>query len=307
LDAAPTFDQRVSARLGDLTPAERDVTLFFQANREEVLVGSATSLASRIGTSDATVVRTVQALGYSGLAELRRQLADEIRADLSPASRIERTLGAVGNALDAAFHSTLATHLQMIDELHRNVSSHLYASVVHEIEHAGRVVVFGLGPSSALAQYFSIQLRRFGFEARTISHSGLLIADDLKEIRQGDLVFVLAYSRVYTEVQALVDCATKAAARLVLITDTLGMALQRKVNLVLPVARGRVDAFSMHTATMALIEALLVGVAAAQPERVVESLKRLDRLRASVAGKDMVLITKTSRQGSGRARISGRK
>jgi len=241
-------------------------------------------------------VRTVQALGYSGLSELRRQLADEIRADLSPASRIERTLGTVGVALDDVLHSTLATHVQTIDELHRNVSSGLFAGAVREIENAKRVLAFGLGPSAALAQYFAVQLRRFGVEALSISHSGLLIADDLKEIRQGDLVVALAYSRVYGELQALVDCAVETKAKAILVTDTLGMVLKHKVHLVLPVARGRVDAFSMHTATMALLEALLVGVAAAQPKKVIASLKRLDRLRASVAGKDMALIDRAGRK-----------
>jgi hypothetical protein len=47
-------------------------------------------------TSDATVVRTAKALGFSGLDELRRALADEIRTALSPADRLTRTLGEVG-------------------------------------------------------------------------------------------------------------------------------------------------------------------------------------------------------------------
>src|ERR1700730_6722391 len=39
------------------------VARFFQENREEVLVASASALASKIGTSDATVVRATKALG----------------------------------------------------------------------------------------------------------------------------------------------------------------------------------------------------------------------------------------------------
>jgi hypothetical protein len=57
----------------------------------------------------------------------------------------------------------------------------------------------------------------------------------------------------------------------------------------LPVERGRIDAFSMHTATLAMIEALLVGLATARPRQVLTSLRRLNRLRAMVAGKDTEL------------------
>ena len=115
---------------GQLSTAEREVTRFFQQNREEVLIASAASLASKIGTSNATVVRTALALGYSSLADMRRQLADEIRADLSPASRLERTLGSVGDVLEAAFHSTLAIHVEVLENLRRNVSPALFASAV---------------------------------------------------------------------------------------------------------------------------------------------------------------------------------
>jgi len=285
--------------MDQLSPAERDVTRFFQANREEVLVGSASSLASKIGTSDATVVRTVQALGYPGLTELRRLLADEIRSDLSPASRLERTLWTVGNALEAALQSTLAIHSQALEELRRNVSPALFAAAVGEIKSARRVVIFGLGPSAALANYFAIQLGRFGIDSATVTHTGLLIADDLNRIRRGDLAIILAYSRVYPELRAFLDCANDARAKTILLTDTLAAALRPRVNVILPVARGRVDSFSMHTATLALIETLLVGVAIARPKEVLASLKKLNRLRESVAGKDMAL-------GRGGGRKKGR-
>src|SRR5256885_17271783 len=92
------FDERVIASLDGLSAAEAQVARFFRENREEVLVASAAALASRIGTSDATVVRAAKALGYAGLDELRRQLADELRQNLSPASRLARTLGEVGGS-----------------------------------------------------------------------------------------------------------------------------------------------------------------------------------------------------------------
>ena len=83
---AATFDECVVARLDRLSPAEQRVARFFIAHREEVLVASASQLAKRIGTSDATVIRATKALGYPGMNELRRELADELRASLSPAA-----------------------------------------------------------------------------------------------------------------------------------------------------------------------------------------------------------------------------
>src|SRR5258708_33973606 len=114
-----TLHERVAANRERLSPAERDVARFFQDNREEVMVASAQALAIRIGTSDATVVRTTRALGYAGMEAMRRDLAAELRASLAPASRVARTLGDTGANPKPAFDLTLATHQQALEKLRR--------------------------------------------------------------------------------------------------------------------------------------------------------------------------------------------
>jgi DNA-binding MurR/RpiR family transcriptional regulator len=77
-----------------------------------------------------------------------------------------------------------------------------------------------------------------------------------------------------------------------LVTDTLTAALGKKVDLVLPVARGNAEWFSTHTATLGLIEAMLVGLAAKRPTDALASLKNLNRLRSELAGEMMSLPIK---------------
>lgn len=47
--------------------------------------------------------------------------------------------------------------------------------------------------------------------------------------------------------------------------------------------------FSMHTATLALIEGLLVGLATKRPKETIANLKSINRLRSDLAGKRMNL------------------
>src|SRR6266567_2086421 len=58
----------------ELSPKERAVADFYAEHREEAAFLSAAEIAERLGTSDATVVRAVKTLGYSGIPELRREL-----------------------------------------------------------------------------------------------------------------------------------------------------------------------------------------------------------------------------------------
>jgi DNA-binding MurR/RpiR family transcriptional regulator len=286
---SPTFEERVAECSERMSPAEKRVAHFFRENREEVLIASAAALAARAKTSDATIVRATKALGFSGLYELRRTLADELRRSLSPADRLTRTLGKVGNSLAAAFEKTLEIHLESLESLSRTITTKQFEKAVNNVVGAQRILVFGLGPSGAIANYLAIQLARFGLDTISLTNTGLLFADDLRKVRKGDLVVMLAYGRVCAELAALLDEIEKHGAGSLLLTDTLTAKLRRRVDLVLPVARGRADMLSMHTATLGLIEALLVGVATSRPKETLASLNELNDARRKLAGQAMHL------------------
>jgi len=297
-----TFADRAAAAAQQLSVSEQAVIRFFQENREEVLVASAAALAEKIGTSDATIIRATQVLGYSGLDDLRRHLADELRMSLSPAARLTRTLGAVKSDVTSSLGLMVDVHIQSLEKLRRDISPALFERVIELLARADRVVVFGIGPSSALANYFAIQLGRFGIANRSLTHTGLSFADELHLLRKGDLVVALAYGRVYPEIETLLAESGRVGASTVLLTDTLESALRDQVDLVLPVARGNTDWFSTHTGTLGLTEAILVGLAAKRPAQTVASLKKLNDLRSEVAGEMMNLPVSERRHSGPRKR-----
>ncbi len=146
-----------------------------------------------------------------------------------------------------------------------------------------------------MANYFAIQLGRFGIDAASLIDTGLLLADGLHKLRASDLLIMLGFGRPYREITALIAHAQTLGLATILITDALGAKLKRRVDHVLPVERGRADALSLHTVTLGLIESLLVGVAARRPADTVASLKTLNRLRTKIAGQSMDLPSPSPR------------
>ena len=284
-----SFDELVTLRLPHLSPAEAKVVRLFRDHREEVLLASVASLAARAGTSDATVIRAARTLGFDGMDDLRRRIADDVRRRLSQADRLTATLEEVGGDLGNALRMTLDVQAEALAELRRDLDPQIYASAVAFLAEAPRVLAFGLGPSSCIVEYLALQLQRFGVRAGTLTRTGLLAADDLSRLRAGDRIVVLAYGRAYPEVAALLDEAERLELRRLLVTDTLDPALRRRFDVVLRVARGRADMLSMHGATLSLIEALLVGVATLRPKETLASLGRLNALREKLAGASMDL------------------
>ena len=282
-----TFNDRLDALFDDISPAEQNVARFFQDNREEVLIASASSLAKQSGTSDATVIRTAKSLGFAGLDELRRALASEMRENTSLAVRMARTISDVGDEVETALEQTLKINQSSLDRLKKDISPELFKNTVKLIVAARRIFIFGIGPSSAMANYFSIELGRLGLGAVSLTQTGLLLADEIQKFKQGDLLIIFAYGRVYQELNVLLDQADLHRMSKILISDTLISKLHHRVDIAVPVARGRINMLSMHTATLALLEALLVGVAIKRPKESLASLENLNQIRAALSGQPM--------------------
>ncbi len=288
MEQPTTFNDRLDACFGKISPAEKRVARFIQDNRKEVLIASASRLAEQVGTSDATVVRTAKALGFEGLEDLRRTLAREMRDRTSPASRMERTIKAAGDDLSSALQITLDINQTSLKNLRKDILPEVFERTVSSILAARRTFIFGIGPSSAMADYFSIELGRLGLDTLSLTQTGLLLADDIQKFKQGDLLIIFAYDRVYQELQVLLNQADLHKMPKILVSDTLGTKLHHRVDLVLPVARGQINMLSMHTATLALIEAFLVGIAMKQPKESLANLESLNQIRTALGKRSMI-------------------
>ena len=267
--------QRVARSLGALSPAQRLVADYLVGSGPSVVVESASAIAAELGLSDATVVRTAQALGYRGLPELRRALAGQIE-DVTLAERLHHSLArteddAVVNAVDSLVAS--------LDALVRQVSGPRFDHAVEILGRADRLAWSGIGPSAPLADYATVLTRRLGRPSTALTRSGRAAADDLLEVGPGSAVVVFSYGRLHRHVDALLQRASEVAVPVVLITDVLEAELGDRVAETLVCWRGTPGLFTSHAPTVVLVEALLLGLARADPGRAESSLALLDDLR----------------------------
>ncbi len=284
-DGPDPFRRRAAAVRGTLAPAGRRVVEFIDQNRLTVLASSAVEMAASIGTSDATIVRTVQALGFSGLDDLRRTLIAGIEGQSRGVKGLRRTLADVGPDAAHAIDVVLEVHreglaaLQSTDARTRIVAA---AEVLHKVR---RINLFGIGPTAALAHYAAILLTRTGRRARVLDATGLALADQMLDLRAGDGLLMMAYTQPYREVTALCREAKRLSLPAVLITDRANNRFAQLTGLVLPVPRGRADRVALHGATFVALEALILALAASAPDSAMTALERLSDLRTSVVGK----------------------
>lgn len=281
-------DQDFSARVTGLLPkaskVERKVLDYLTGNRETALHASGAQIAMAVGTSDATVIRTARKLGYDGLDDLRKGLAQDLRRDLS---LNERMANDVARARDGSPLSVAATGLRASLDAIEGVDEATIAKIVSAICAARRVHVFGIGPSGFIAGYLAAQLVRLGYDARAISKTGLQLADDLVGIGPRDVIIALAYDRPYAEVRAVFDRVATAKIFSLLVTSTGASAPDDRAAVTLRIPRGRAEGFGLHAGTLALLEGLMIAISAADPKRAATALGTLNEARAKIAGDGM--------------------
>lgn len=276
------FATRLATLGPSLAPAGRRVARFIDQNRAAALASSAMELAAKTQTSDATVIRAVQTLGFAGLGELKQALVSAIERPSTPADAMRRTLDDVGEDTSRAVNLVLEAHAEAFEAMRSPASQALIAEAIGVLHPAERIIVFGIGPSAALATYVALLLTRSGRRSGVLNVTGGMLADQMLDLRAGDALIVLAYGRAYREVSAVFAVSRRLGLPLVLVTDSLERKLARFANVVLPARRGRAERVALHGATLVCLEAVVLGLAAAHRKAAIATLEQLDELRGEV-------------------------
>ncbi len=282
--AAPLLDERVAARGGDLSPAEERVARFFAEHREEAAFLSAAEVAARLEVSDATVVRAAQALGYDGLPQLKDELRAALRTRATPALRLGRRLEELGDDPAVILEHSLAAHVELVEEARRTLRADDFGRAIELLAGADRVAVFGLGPNGTLAEYLALRLRRIGRAAVALTGRGPGLADDLLGLRRGDVMVALVFERANVEATAALAQARKRRVPVVLLTDTLALALQGQYKVVLSARRGGSGSMQMAAVSLVVLETILFALAARDRARALEALEEMNELRSRMSG-----------------------
>ncbi len=277
--ARDVFAERYARNYERLSPAFKRVAAFIDANRIEVMSSSALKLAREIGTSDATVVRAVQALGFEGLYDLRMALAASYGGKNAPSENLTRTWAEIGEGAEAAMDEVLDAHAAGLEALRAPPLRSAMTEALKLLHGAERIVVFGLGPTAHIAAYFAARVRRKGRKQLLLDRTGSGLADQLLDLERGDVLLMMAYGKLYREAELAMFEARRLQLPVILITDVHEALFTRHAATILRVPRGRIGRVALHGATLACLEMMILGLATTNKDAAMATLERLERFR----------------------------
>ncbi|TWF59048.1 MurR/RpiR family transcriptional regulator [Neorhizobium alkalisoli] len=278
--------ERLSTRMQKLSPGLKTVALYISENRELVLSQSALEIAAETNTSDATVIRAVQALGFEGLRDLKSELRTAIGGSLSSAEKMEATTKDLNEDLNAAISYVSDSHLEAAHCLSNEEGRASIMAAINLLSTAGRIAVFGIGASGILADYAARLLYRSGFPSYALNRTGIGLGEQLLSMSQGDVMIMMVQGSAHREGATAVSEAVRLNVPIILLTAVKTPAFQDRASVTILAPRGQTDRFPLHGAIMMYLETIVLGLATINAERSTKSLQRLNQFYTSVRKKN---------------------
>lgn len=228
-------------------------------------------LAERSRTSTATITRFCRALGFAGYAELRVAVATEtgrvaqqtwqtdIGQEILPDDSLEKVLGVVSG-----------NDIRLIQETGDQLDLAVVAKVAQAVAGAGRVLLFGVSSSAAVASEMEYRLQRMRVPtwSRSDAHSALT---DAALLGQGDVAIGISHSGRTREVIEVLAEAGSHGAITVAVTSRPRSPLAEVAELVLTTSSRettfRADGFAAIHSQLLVLDVVYVSVAQRTYER----------------------------------------
>lgn len=284
-DASIRLATRIRARAETLSPVQKRVGEFFAANPSATAQMTALEIGRAVGTSDASVVRACHALGFNGLSGLKRSIAEALGSKATQAGTLRAALASSNIDAGMSVDMVLAHEARLLANLQRHPSRQSIIDAVARLAAAQRIVVFGTGASSHLAEYMATMLSRYGRQTGLLTASGFSLADQMLSLAAGNAILMLLFGKPYAEAEAeaVVECAHVNRLPMVFITENRHNPLITKNDVVIEVRRVGPPGAPLHGATMICLEAILMGLAAFDDTLAVEMLEKLSMFRERIS------------------------
>jgi RpiR family carbohydrate utilization transcriptional regulator len=261
---------QVRTLLPSLQPSDARVAQLLLDEPDAVVYRSVSEVAEAAETSTATVVRCAQKLGFRGFHDLKLALAQE-RATFEATDSDEH---AADPRLEELVQVTSAG-AQTLRDAPALVDPAAFDAAVSALDAAGRVLFVGVGTSAPLIQdaAYRFSVIGIGAEAVTDVHVQHFHASRLEPT---DVCVAVSHTGSTRETLDAVGAAKAAGATTVAITSFARSPLSELVDhLIVAGTREvsfRLEAMASRLAHLALLDALLVAVAARDEARTQAAL-----------------------------------
>lgn len=279
---------RIEQVYGDLAPQMRGIADYLRVNLEDAAFLNTRTLAQRTGTSKASVVRFVTALGFASFGEMQRALAQGVRRRLSLVDLLtgKRTRGgarvggqAPGGAAATAqslLHVSLRNDQANLESLTGTNLEQAFAKAVDLLARARLIATIGCRAGYTMAYFAWFHFSVFHPRVVLARGEGENFLEETKGLGPGGIVIAYSFPRYARRTLQYLEFARKRRAKTVVFTDHSGSPAAALADVLLLSSLDGISFMESWVAPLGLTQALVSAVADRNLARTKRSLQEMD-------------------------------
>ncbi|WP_432663527.1 MurR/RpiR family transcriptional regulator [Wukongibacter baidiensis] len=213
------FFQRFEKSNKELTKKQYMVAEYILKNYKTAVFLSSIELGKKANTSEATVIRLANALGYSGYLEMVKDIQDYIRREITTLEKVEKIENIYKDK--TVLDEIIDTNLLMVKSIRKYISNDDILKIVTDISEYEKIMVVGFESSSGVAEYIGYNLSRIVSNVEVINHSSRDLFNIASKFDNKTFGIIISFPRYSKNTVNLAKLLKRQGARTFAITDSI--------------------------------------------------------------------------------------
>jgi DNA-binding MurR/RpiR family transcriptional regulator len=266
-----------------LSPRRRRLLRSILENAEDTYYLSSRKMALRFGVDAATIVRTIQVLGYGQFAEFASDLRSHFVTRITP-YRMMKSATRERRTVDGHVQHSLDMDRANFEAVRESIPAERVVELARRLDKAQQIVVVGVDLAYSLAWFLAYGLSWLGARAEAPVGSSGNLQHRVRALGPGDVVIAISFGRCLRDSVEAARAAREEGAWTFGITDAGDSPIARVCHEHWVVSVTNPSFNGSYVAPLAALNALLVAYAHMQSKRSLDRLRAIDREEA-VAGR----------------------
>ncbi len=267
----------ISENFSSLSKGHKKIASYVTENTDKAAFMTAGKLAAAVGTSEATVIRFVSKLGFSGYAEFQKKMQEVLRGKLNNLQRMEVAFERIGNSdlLRNVMHSDVENIKQTLEHINKEE----FDKVADVIANAKNIYILGVRSSSALASFLGYYLALFFDNVHLVNaNAASEIFEQIMRIGPDDAIIVISYPRYSSRSVKAAEFAKDKGSKVIAFTDSMSSPIVKYSTHSL-IAKSEMAYFvDSFVAPFSLANALIVSLGLKKRNEVYKNFEYLENI-----------------------------
>ena len=275
-DAQTPLETRFTAAQTNLSASRQRLLRRILDEPQETFFLSSREMARRYAVDSATIVRTVQAMGYQKYADFAHDLRNHFVTQITPYTAMKAATQKNRSVADY-IHQSIDQDLENLNALKNSLDADKVVELAKQIHRSRRIIIVGIDFAASLAMSLAYGLMRLGCDAEAPTGSSGVVQNKVRIMTGKDLLIAVSFGQGLRETVEAAQRAKRRGVPTFGITDTDKTPIARFCDGHIVASIARTSFIDSYVASVAATNAILVACAHSQPKRALELLARTDK------------------------------